>query len=121
VLLINLSVLLTSGVLTGLLASRFGALGAASATTAVEVLYTGMLATAVLRAGTRPQVSFAQMPRAALAALLGSLALAPPDLPNVVRPVLAMVIYGGCLLALGAVPRELLEQIPGHRRSSPQA
>jgi O-antigen/teichoic acid export membrane protein len=120
VLLINLSVLLASGVLTGLLASRFGALGAAIATTAVEVLYTGMLATAVLRAGTRPQVSFARIPCAALAALLGSLALAPPDLPNVVRPVLAIAIYCSCLFALGAVPRELLEQVPGQRRSSPR-
>jgi O-antigen/teichoic acid export membrane protein len=110
----------TSGVLTGLLASRFGALGAASATTAVEILYTAMLATAVLRAGTRPQVSFTRMPRAALAALLGALALAPPGLPNAVRPLLAMVIYCSCLLALGAVPHELLEQIPGHRRPLPR-
>lgn len=117
VLLINLSVLLASGVLTGVLASRFGALGAASATTTVEVLYTGMLAVAVLRAGTRPQVSFARMPRAVLSAVLGALALVPPDLPNLVRPLLAIAIYSGCLLALGAVPRELLEQIPGRRRS----
>jgi O-antigen/teichoic acid export membrane protein len=117
VLLINLSVLLASGVLTGVLASKFGALGAASATTAVEILYTGMLATAVLRAGTRPQVSFARMPRAVLAALLGALALAPPDLPNFLRPMLAIAIYCCCLFAFGAVPRELLEQIPGNRRS----
>jgi O-antigen/teichoic acid export membrane protein len=119
VLSINLAVLVMSGVLTGILGSRFGAVGAASATTIVEVLYTGMLATAVLRAGTRPQVSFARMPRAVLAALLGALALVPPGLPNAVRPVLALGIYGACLLALRAVPPELLEQIPRPRRSPP--
>jgi O-antigen/teichoic acid export membrane protein len=113
VLLINLSVLVASGVLTGVLASRFGAVGAAVATTTVEILYTGMLAVAVLRAGTRPQVSFAGMPRAVLSALLGALALVPPGLPSVLRPVLALTIYGLCLLASRAVPRELLEQIPG--------
>jgi O-antigen/teichoic acid export membrane protein len=117
VLLINLAVLVMSGVFTGVLASMFGAVGAATATTVVEVIYTGMLATAVLRSGTRPQVSFSGMSRAVLSALLGGLALVPPNLPAVIRPVLAMIIYCACLLALGAVPREILEQIPWPRRS----
>ncbi len=117
VLLINLAALLLSGALTSVLASSFGAVGAASATTVVEVLYTGMLALAVLRGGTRPQVSFARMPRAGLAALLGALALVPAGLPDVIRPVLALSVYCGCLLAFGAVPRELLDQIPRLRRS----
>jgi O-antigen/teichoic acid export membrane protein len=116
VLLINLAVLALSGLLTGLLASRFGAAGAAGATTVVELLYTGMLAIAVLRAGTRPQVSFARMPRAVLSALIGALALAPPGLPSVLRPLLALTLYGACLLALRALPPELLEQIPRRRR-----
>ncbi len=113
---INLAVLVASGVLTGVLASAYGAVGAASATTVVEILYTGMLATAVLRAGTRPQLSVAGIPRATLAALLGALALVPPDLPSVARPVLALAIYCPCLLLFKAVPRELLEQMPGHLR-----
>jgi O-antigen/teichoic acid export membrane protein len=116
VLLINLAVLVLSGVLTGILASRYGALGAASATTTVEMLYTGMLALAVWRAGVRPQISIARMPRAALAALLGVLALVPGGLPNFIRPLLAIVIYCTALFLLRAVPRELLEQIPGLRR-----
>jgi O-antigen/teichoic acid export membrane protein len=112
VLLINLAVLLLSGGLTGVLASRFGAVGAASATTVVEVLYTGILAVAVLRAGVRPRVSLGGAYRAAAVALLGAaLALAPPDLPSVVRPVLAMAIYCAGLLVVRAVPRELLDQI----------
>jgi O-antigen/teichoic acid export membrane protein len=120
VLQINLTVLVLSGVLTGILASKYGALGAAGATTIVELIYTAMLATAVLRAGVRPQVSLGGAPRAVLAALLGALTLLPPDMPNVLRPVLALGIYGAALLLLGAVPRELLEQIPRlrPRRSS---
>jgi O-antigen/teichoic acid export membrane protein len=119
VLLINLAVLILSGALTGVLASRHGAIGAATATTIVEVLYTGMLAIAVVRAGARPQVSFARVPRTVLAALLGALALAPAGLPSAIRPVLALAVYGAALLALGAVPDELLEQIPRARRRMP--
>jgi O-antigen/teichoic acid export membrane protein len=115
-LLVNLAVLVLSGVLTALLASRYGAVGAASATTAVEVVYTGLLAIAVLRVGVRPQVSLAGMPRAVLAALLGVLALAPANMPDVLRPVVALAVYGAALLVLRAVPRELLEQIPLLRR-----
>lgn len=115
-LLVNLAVLTLSGVLTAVLASSYGAVGAASATTAVEILYTAMLAAAVLRAGVRPQISLGAMPRAVLAALLGALALAPAGLPDVLRPVLALAVYGVALLVLRAVPRELLEQIPVLRR-----
>lgn len=116
VLLINLAVLLLCGALTGVLASAYGAVGAATATTAVESLYAAALAVAVVRAGARPQISFSAAPRAVLAALLGALALLPPGLPEIARPALAVTIYCAGLVALGAVPRELLEQIPRPRR-----
>lgn len=119
VLLINLAVLTLSGVLTGVLASRYGAIGAASATTAVEILYTATLAVAVLHAGVRPQVSISGMARTALAAMFGALALIPPNLPDIVRPVLGVTVYCAGLLMLGAVPRELLDQIPLLRRWLP--
>lgn len=116
VLSINLAVLVATGVLTGVLGSRYGAVGAAVATTVVEILYTAMLAVAVMRAGTRPQISMAGAPRALLAALLGALTLVPPDLPSIVRPALAIAIYSVCLLVFKAVPLELLQQIPRPRR-----
>jgi O-antigen/teichoic acid export membrane protein len=115
VLFINLAVLVLSGVFTGVFASMYGAVGAASATASVEVLYTVLLAVAVIRAGARPQVSAATIGKPILAALLALLALAPAGLPNIARPLLALAIYCGALLALGAVPQELLEQIPGRR------
>ena len=117
VLLINLAVLALSGAFTSVLASRFGALGAASATTVVELLYTGMLAFAVVRTGTRPRISLSRVARTWISALLGALVLLPPDLPDIARPVLAMTIYCACLLVLRAVPSELLDQIPRLRRS----
>jgi len=119
VLLINLASLAFSGILTGTLASRYGAVGAAGATTGVEILYTAVLAIAVVRAGIRPRVSIAGMSRALLAALLGALVLLAPGLPSIARPLLAMAIYGAGALLLGAVPRELLEQMPRPRKLSP--
>jgi O-antigen/teichoic acid export membrane protein len=116
VLLINLTVLLLSGLLTGVLAEEFGAKGAASATAIVETLYTAMLGGALIRAGVRPKVSIGGALRAIFAALLGALALALPNLPSVVKPVLVMAIYCVALLGLGAVPAEVLNQIPLLRR-----
>ena len=66
----------------------------------------------MLGSGARLQVSIGRAPRAALAAALGALALLPPGVPDLLRPVLAIAIYCAGLLALGAVPSELLEQIP---------
>ncbi len=117
VLWINVSGLAMSGALTSVLAADNGALGAAEATTIVEVLYNVMLAVAIFRAGVRPELSLSAVPRALLAALLGLLALVPAHLPDVVRPVLALTVYGAALLLFRAVPRELLEQLPRLHRS----
>ncbi len=116
-LLINLAVLLLSGVLTTVLASADGAVGAATATTAVEILYTVALAVALVRVGARPRISLRGMSRAALAASVGALALIPPSLSDVLRPMLALSVYGVGLVALGAIPAELLEQVRMQRRS----
>jgi O-antigen/teichoic acid export membrane protein len=116
VLLINLTVLLLSGVLTSALAAARGAQGAAAATLIVEVLYTGMMGLAIVRAGTRPRVSVRTISCALAAALVGALALVPSGLPNVIRPALALVLYAATLLALGGVPREILDQVGLPRR-----
>jgi O-antigen/teichoic acid export membrane protein len=123
VLLVNLTVLLLSGVLTGVLARTHGARGAAAATLIVEIIYTGMLGAARVRAGTRPQVSARTVSGAIVAALTGSLALLPAGLPEVVRPALALAIYTMMLLALGAVPREVpsLVRRPRMRRRRDRA
>jgi O-antigen/teichoic acid export membrane protein len=114
-LTINLLVLALSGVLTAVLAAAHGATGAATATTAVEALYTVALAATLVCAGVRPGVSISRAWRAVLAALLGLLAMVPAGLPSVARPLMALSVYGAGLLVLRAVPGELLEQIPGLR------
>jgi O-antigen/teichoic acid export membrane protein len=116
VLLINVTVLLLSGALTGALAEQFGAKGAASATAFVEALYTAMLAGALIRAGVRPKLSVGGALRATLATLLALSALALPGLPSVVEPLLVLTIYVVALLWFGAVPAEVMKQIPRPRR-----
>jgi O-antigen/teichoic acid export membrane protein len=115
-LLVNLSVLVFSGVLTGVLASRGGATGAATSVVIVEVVYALLLGWAVWQTGARPGITPTIVPRAFLAAGLGALALVPPHLPGVVRPILALLIYASALLAMRAVPREILEQLALLRR-----
>ena len=114
-LLLNLAVLLASGVLTSVLASSDGAVGAATATTTVELLYTVALAITLARVGARPKISVGGMSRAVLAALLGALIMFPAGISDALRPMLALGIYGVGLVALGAIPAELREQIPWRR------
>jgi O-antigen/teichoic acid export membrane protein len=115
-LVVNLSVLVFSGVLTTVLAARDGATGAATSVAIAEALYAVMLGVAMWRAGARPRIATKIVPRALLAAGLGALALLPAHLPEVVRPLLALAVYGGALLVLRAIPREILEQMPTLRR-----
>jgi O-antigen/teichoic acid export membrane protein len=112
-LVINLSVLVIGGVLIGILASRDGARGAATAVVIVEALYALMLGGAVWHAGARPRVAWTVIPRALLAAGLGALVLVPAHLPGIVRPIAALAIYGVVLVVLRAIPQEILEQVPG--------
>jgi O-antigen/teichoic acid export membrane protein len=114
-LVVNLTVLVFSGILTSVLASSDGATGAAISIVIVETLYAILLGGAVLHSGARPRVAVAIVPRALLAAALGALALVPAHLPSIVRPVLALAIFGVALVALRAIPQEILEQVPGLR------
>jgi len=111
ILLVNLAVLALSAVLTGVLASSDGATGAATGVVIVEALYAVMLAVALHRAGARPHVSRGSIPRALAAAGLGALLLIPPGLPDIARPILALLVYAAAALLLGAVPEEILEQL----------
>jgi O-antigen/teichoic acid export membrane protein len=116
-LVINLSVLLASGVLTGVLASEHGAEGAAVAVAIVELLYAVLLGVAVWRDGARPHVNVSAALRVLVAAGLGALMLIPSGLPDIVRPLLALAIYAVALVLLRAVPEEVLEQLPWRVRA----
>ena len=116
VLVCSLASLALSVTLTTTLAAADGARGAAIATVVVEALYSVMLGIAVWRAGEHPAISRAAIPRVVVAALLGAATLAIHGIPDVVRVILAVALYGGGLLALRAIPREIVDQLPRRLR-----
>jgi O-antigen/teichoic acid export membrane protein len=102
--------------LTAVLTEADGARGAAIGTAIGEALFSLMLGIAVFRGGVRPAVSWSAVPRVLLAALLGAATLAIPGIPDLVRVALALALYVGALLALRAIPQEVLEQLPNRLR-----
>jgi hypothetical protein len=66
----------------------------------------------------RPEIAWSALPRVVGAATLGASVLAIPDLADVVRLALALVLYLGGLLLLRAVPMEILEQLPSWSRAA---
>lgn len=115
ILTVSLVAVALTILLTATLASTDGARGAAIGTTIGEYAFVIMLGMAVYATGLRPAISWQAIPRSLLAAALAVATLAIPALPDIVRIVLALAVYGGGLLLLRAVPREILEQIPRRR------
>ena len=99
-------------VLNGVLAAADGARGAAIATMSSEYVYVAMLGYGLYRSGLRPTIAWGAIPRSLAAAGLGAATLAVPELPNVAHIVLALAVYGVALLALRAVPEELIAELP---------
>jgi len=112
VLVVSLLALALTVVLTATLASVDGARGAAIGTTTSEFALMVMLGIAVRNTGLRPVIGGRAFWGSAIAAAAGAATLLIPGLADVIRVVLALGIYGGGLLAFGALPRELIEQIP---------
>ncbi len=112
ILVVSLLALALTVALTAVLASADGARGAAIGTTIGEYAFVLMLGIAVYATGLRPAISWGAVPRSLIGAALGAATLAIPGLPDFVRIALALGIYGAALLALRAVPREILEQLP---------
>lgn len=111
-LLANLVALVVSCSLTLVLASSDGATGAAFATLCGEsVLALGSLAALVYghpelrpRLGILLKVVLATIPAAILALL--------PDVPSLVRTILALAVYGLLIVLVKAVPAEVVELLP---------
>jgi O-antigen/teichoic acid export membrane protein len=116
VLVCTLASLTVTVVLTSILTAADGARGAAVGTAIAEALYSLMLGIAVFQGGVRPGISWPVIPRVAAAALLGAATLEIPGVSDLARVALALALYVGALLALRAIPREILEQIPPLRR-----
>jgi hypothetical protein len=115
-LLINGVGLLVSCLLTPILASAYGATGAAYAVLGGEsTLAVGyVIALTYLHPELRPRPSV--VPRI-LAASIPAVALAVTlDLPSPALTVMVLVVYGLLLLLMRAVPSEIIEVIPGRGR-----
>jgi len=116
VLLANLAAFLVSCSLTVVLAASHGATGAAVATLCGEsVLVLGsLLALLHSHPELRPKlgivlkVALATAPAVALALL--------PDVPSLVRTLLALAVYGLLIVLTRAVPAEVLELLPARLR-----
>jgi O-antigen/teichoic acid export membrane protein len=112
VLLVNLAAFVVSCGLTVLLAGSDGAQGAAIATICGE----GVLALGSLLALIHGRPEFTPKPgivlKVALAAGPATAIALLPDLPSLVRAVLALLAYGLLIVLMRAVPSELLELLP---------
>jgi O-antigen/teichoic acid export membrane protein len=112
-LVCNLIALVVIAALTLGLAPVIGARGAAIATVAGEWTIAISLLVALVRADRRMAPSArATMPRVALAGA-GALAMALLPIPAIAQLALAVAVYAAVIAALRALPRELLELLPG--------
>jgi O-antigen/teichoic acid export membrane protein len=108
----NLLALVTSAVLTLILAPERGATGAATATVAAETLL--VVATFALLVRARPDLRprLGVVAKTALALGAGGGAAVLSDLPALPATVVAVLVYAAIVLATRAVPAELRELVP---------
>ena len=114
ILLISLFALLLGGALVALLVSIDGARGASIATAGDEFVLALLSGWALVRADRSLKPPLRIAPKVAAAAA-GAAATTLIDLPAVGSVMLAAATYLVVLLALGAVPAELIEQLPWRR------
>jgi O-antigen/teichoic acid export membrane protein len=98
-------------VLTGVLGGAHGATGAAVATVIAELAGIVVAAGMLLRSHRAVMPGLGGIPRVAVAAGLGALVLLVPGLPPVADAVAGTLVYTVVVLALRAVPRELLDAL----------
>ena len=102
--------LVANAILTLLLAPGEGAVGAAAAMTTAEFVITGVTVALLLRSGTGIRFPLrALLP--VIPAAAAATAFALTGLPSVVQAVAATIVYFAILLALRALPREVLDAL----------
>lgn len=116
VLTANLVALAGCLVLVPIFIELDGARGAAIATMICEGALAASLALAVVRGGVPIRIDPNLLGRGAVALALALIPVFIPGLSDVVRTVLCLVVFGGAVLALRALPEELLEHLPRRLR-----
>ncbi|MBW3609317.1 MAG: oligosaccharide flippase family protein [Actinobacteria bacterium] len=116
ILILNVTALVILAAAVAVLATLEGARGAAIATAGVEVAVAIGGALLVVRRRPHLRPSLGVVWKVALAALLGAAPLLVSGVPVGVLVLLSTALYGIALLALRALPRELLVLLPRGRR-----
>jgi O-antigen/teichoic acid export membrane protein len=111
-LLANLAAFVVSCSLTLVLASSDGATGAAIATVCGEATLALGCLLALLQAHRELRPRLGIIVKVALAAAPAVALALVPDLPSLVRAVLALAVYGLVILLTRAVPNEVAELLP---------
>jgi O-antigen/teichoic acid export membrane protein len=112
ILWISLAMLALGALLVTVLAPIDGARGAAIGTAIAEIVAAGLQALAVVRGRPDLRPSLRVVPRVVLAAAVGLTPLALTGLPVILRLALSTFLYGIVVLALRALPNELLSLLP---------
>jgi O-antigen/teichoic acid export membrane protein len=119
--LVSLAALVAGLILVTALALTHGAQGAALGTAITEVAGAVLVPFVLLRSDREVVPSMTRVPRVALAAALAALVVLIPSVPVIVLVALATVIYISTLLAVHAIPDELLLELRKlRRRYAPQ-
>ncbi len=112
ILIFNLSLLLAIAVVVGVLTALDGAQGAAIGTASIEIAAAVFGAVVLMHGRSHLRPSLRIVPKVALAALIGAgPVLLAGSLPVIGRVVLSTVLYGVALLALKAIPSDVLEMV----------
>jgi O-antigen/teichoic acid export membrane protein len=114
-LVLSAAALVVSAALTLIFAPGLGAKGGAIANVGGESLAALLGLIFLVRAEVGMRIPYVTFVKAAVAAAAGGV-LVLLGLPDVVTAVLATVVFGAVLLALRAIPGELLDAVPLLRR-----
>jgi O-antigen/teichoic acid export membrane protein len=112
IMVLNVSALIGNALLVALLIPIDGAQGAAIGTAIAEIAVGIAQALTVIHGRPQLKPSLRVVPPVALAAALGLLPLALVGLPDIVRLCISTALFGVCMIATRAIPREALELIP---------
>jgi O-antigen/teichoic acid export membrane protein len=117
IMVLNVTALAFNALLVALLIPLDGARGAAIGTAVAEIAVTIVQAVAVVHGRPSLRPSLRVLPCAALAAAVGLVPIAFTGLPVIVRLLASTALFGACVLATRALPRELLDLVPWRGRA----
>jgi len=118
ILMFNIGMLALVAALVAVLTALDGAQGAAIGTAAAEICGAILGGVLLVRGRSYLAPKLTVVPKVAIAALLGAAPALLTGLPDVVRVILATIVYFAALFVLRALPHELLALVPARLRGT---